>query len=143
MPFDTRKHHAFPILCGHCSYYGLTDPKETSYGITICGLLALGTELCYILAARQCCPRRLQRTDHYCANCGALLAQAAYKKSEKVRRFCDGWKIDDYELDLEEDWQEVAERKKKENAEKGIANTAPTRVQGLLAGLDEVELPFE
>ena len=104
--FDTRIHEPFELMCGYCYFVGMTDAKESDKSCSILGCICL-YEIPEIPCKRWICPKKLHRTDHYCANCGSHLAYATYGKSSKIRGLFNGWAVAEYEGDLEADWKDV------------------------------------
>ena len=64
--FSTNKFEPFKVCCGQCFYLGNTKTILAKRNIKGCekNLWAM------------CCPARLRRMEHYCANCGLMLAIA-------------------------------------------------------------------
>jgi len=115
--FWTRKHDPFKIMCGHCNYMGFTTTRESVKCCSPMGLICL-YEIPEWLGQKLCCEHRLHRSDHLCRNCNKVLAYALYKRSEKIRGWFDGWALEEFEMDTQENFKEVAARKKKENEER-------------------------
>lgn len=64
--FDTNKFEPFKVCCGQCFYLGNTKTIVADRNVKGCER--------NMWAA--CCPNRLRRMEHYCGNCGLMLAVA-------------------------------------------------------------------
>ena len=66
--FPTNKFEGFKICCGQCFHLGITDAILATRNVECCGMC----KPCY----KMCCPSELKRMEHYCSNCGNILAVA-------------------------------------------------------------------
>merc|ERR1712032_563956 len=66
--FPTNKFEGFKICCGQCFHLGVTDAIIATRNVTCAP--------CCTCFWRMCCPQELKRMEHYCTNCGNILAVA-------------------------------------------------------------------
>lgn len=74
--FETQKFEAFKICCGMCFHLDQTDAIIADRNLC-CGM-------CTRCVWKCSCPQMLRRVEHYCKNCGTLLAIAMLPAPEKV-----------------------------------------------------------
>lgn len=94
-------------MCGTCFYLGDTECVEMKHVVTYKDLFQ-----CFGLCAKVGFAANFHQTNHYCANCGILLATVDYAvrlggNAARKQGGCDGWAIDldeeDYDLVKYED----------------------------------------
>jgi len=73
--FHTLKFEPFKFCCGNCYHLDLTQAIIASYN----PCCACCTKMLY----KCICPEKLKRMEHYCQNCGTLLAVAYIPKVSK------------------------------------------------------------
>jgi hypothetical protein len=74
--FETQKFEPFKYCCGNCFHLDATQAIIASYN-PMCGCITKMVWKCM-------CPERLKRMEHYCQNCGTLLAVAYIPKTDKM-----------------------------------------------------------
>ena len=102
-----ESHFPSEAMCGTCFFLGETECVEMKYMTTYNDLFC-----CFGLCAKAGFAANFHVTNHYCANCGILLASVDYAvrlggAAARRQGGCDGWAIDpdeeDYELVKYED----------------------------------------
>ena len=81
--FKTNKFEGFKICCGQCFHLGVTDAIMATRNVKCA--------CCYMCFYKMCCPWELRRMEHYCTNCGALLAAAQVPAPISCPTLCPHW----------------------------------------------------
>ena len=81
--FPTNKFEGFKICCGQCYHLAKTDAVLATRNVCCA--------LCCTPCWKMCCPEELKRMEHYCTNCGALLAAAQLPIDPGCPSLCAHW----------------------------------------------------
>ena len=79
---EVTTHWSYETICPTCYYVGDTNPVEARMVPTYCMLITC-CSLPAFYATKCSMPKIQHRTEHYCGNCGVILAYAYYRRSQK------------------------------------------------------------